>query len=150
QQQKDEATAELTKREQPLAEFLAAHPEFAQDPNQGGGEGGAIRAVHSSKVSMENTRLGVLERQRIRLQARLDAPPDAPPIRVPAPPSPEKIAAEASVGEAKREQQAAQRALEDAQSKFTDQHPAVIGARARVADALQKLRHAEAAVPPDI
>ena len=150
QDQKDKAILELGTREKALAEFLAAHPEFAQDPNQGGGEGGAIRAVHSSKVTAENSRLSVLERQRIRLQARLDAPPDAPPIRVPAPPSPEKQAAEAAVAEARREQQSAQRALEDAQAKFTDQHPAVISARARVADATQKLRHAEAAVPPDI
>ncbi len=150
--QKDEADAELRKRDQALAEFLAKHPEFAQDTNQpNGGEGGAIRAIHSQKATpVGNSRLGVLERQRIRLQARLDAPPDAPPIRVPAPPSPEKIAAEGAVTDAQHELNAANRELEDALSKYTDKHPTVIKAQERVSSAQQKLRHAQAAVPPDM
>ena len=148
--QKEEAGTELRKREQALAEFLAKHPEFAQDPNQQG-EGAGIRAIRSQKAQPTgNPRLYALERQRQRIQARLDAPPDAPPVRVPAPPSPEKIAADAAVNEAQRELSSAQRELEDALSKYTDKHPAVIKAQERVADAQQRLRHAQAAVPPDV
>jgi uncharacterized protein involved in exopolysaccharide biosynthesis len=91
-----------------------------------------------------------LERQRIRLQARLEASPDAPPQRVVAPPTPEKIAAEATVAEAQRELSAANRDLEDALRKYTDQHPSAIKAKDRIAAAQQRLRSAKAAVPPDI
>jgi len=152
-QQKDAAIGELRKRQQALAEFLAAHPEFAADPNQGnaGGEGAAVRAVHTAKAAPAgNTRLYALERQRQRIQARLDAPPDAPPVRIPAPQSPEKIAAEAAVADAQRELVSAQKELEDALSKYTDKHPSVVNAQKRVADAQSKLRHAQAAVPPDV
>ena len=149
--QKDEAEAELRKRQSAYAEFLTAHPEFAQDTGTPqGGPVGAIRAIHTQKTTTTNTRLGVLERQRFRLQARLDAPPDAPPIRVAAPPSPEKIAAEQVVAEAQKELSAANRELEDALSKYTEKHPTVMNAQARVAAAQQKLRHAQAAVPPDM
>ncbi|MGE5186998.1 MAG: GumC family protein [Acidobacteriota bacterium] len=148
--QKEEAGAELRKREQGLAEFLAKHPEFAQDPNQQG-EGASIRAIRNQKAQPTgNPRLYALERQRQRIEARLDAPPDAPPVRIPAPPSPEKIAADAAVAEAQRELSSAKRDLEDAMSKYTDRHPAVIKAQERVASAQQRLRTAEAAVPPDI
>ena len=151
-QQKNDAITELKKRQQALAEFLAAHPEFAADPNQASSElGGGVRAVQKPKaVPTGNTRLYALERQRQRIQARLDAPPDAPPVRIPAPPSPEKIAAEAAVSEAQRELTSAQKELEDALSKYTDKHPSVVNAQKRVADAQSKLRHAQAAVPPDI
>src|SRR5689334_14463650 len=49
-QQKEAAQAELTKQEIALAEFLAKHPEFVQDPGQAqatgtiAGEGASIRA----------------------------------------------------------------------------------------------------------
>jgi capsular polysaccharide biosynthesis protein len=149
-QQKNDAIAELQKRQQALAEFLAAHPEFAADPNQGnaGGEGAAVRLVHTKNAATAtntNSRLYALERQRQRLQARLDAPPDAPPIHIPAPQSPEKIAAEAQVTDAERELKAAQRDLDDALSKYTDKHPTVVNAQKRVADSQAKLRHAQAA-----
>ncbi|MDB4958392.1 MAG: lipopolysaccharide biosynthesis protein [Myxococcales bacterium] len=146
--QKEESAAELRKREQALAEFLAKHPEFAQDQNQASAEGAGIRAIRN-KPATGNTRLDVLDRQRARLQARLDAPPDAPPIRVSAPPTPEKIAAEAAVQDAQREVVSAQRELEDALSKYTEKHPSVIKAQERVAFAKQHLREAKAAVPPD-
>ena len=151
--QKEEAQAELRKREQSLAEFLAKHPEFAQDQNQGGAgnEGASIRAIRNQKeTTTGSNRLYALERQRQRLQARLDAPADAPPIRVPAPPSAEKLAAEQAVGEAQRELAAANRELEDALAKYTDKHPTVIKAQERVSAAQQRLRHAQASVPADI
>jgi uncharacterized protein involved in exopolysaccharide biosynthesis len=94
--------------------------------------------------------LYALERQRQRIQMRLEASPDAPPIRVVTPPSPEKVAAEAAVTEAQRELSGANRELEDALARYTDKHPSVINAREHVASAQQKLRHAQAAVPPDV
>jgi hypothetical protein len=152
-QQKDEASLELRKREQALAEFLAKHQEFAADSNtQAGAEGAGIRAIRDNKkapiVNTGNSRLYALERQRQRIQARLDAPPDAP-VRVETPRSPERIAAEAQVADAQRELAAAQRELEDALGKYTDKHPAAIKAQERVDAAQSRLRHAQAAVPPD-
>jgi uncharacterized protein involved in exopolysaccharide biosynthesis len=151
--QKEDASLELRKREQALAEFLAKHPEFAQDANQANGEGAGIRAIRDSKkapvVNTGNARLYALERQRQRIQARLDAPPDAPPVRISSPPSAERIAAEAAVSDAQRELAGANRALEDALAKYTDLHPTVIKAQKDVSAAQQKLRHAQAAVPPD-
>jgi uncharacterized protein involved in exopolysaccharide biosynthesis len=153
-QQKEEASIELRKREGALAEFLAKHPEFAQDNTQIGGEGGAIRAStmrnNLKPVVTGNARLYALERQRNRIQARLDASPDAPPIRVPSPASPEKLAAEAAVADAQRELNAANRELEDAIGKYTDKHPTVIKAQDRVTAAQQRLRQAKANVPPDL
>ena len=149
-QQKEEATTELRKREQVLAEFLAKHPEFAQESNQQG-EGAGIRAIRNQKTGETGSaRMYALERQRQRIQARLDAPPDAPPIRITAPPTAEKLAAEAAAGEAQRELAAANRELEEALSKYTDKHPTVIKAQERVAAAQTRLRHAQAAVPADV
>ena len=149
-EQKEGAATELRQSEQALAEFLARHPEFAQDANQVNAEGASIRAIRDQKAVKDtgNTRLYALERQRQRIQARLDAPPDAPPIRIATPSTPERVAAEAMASEARREVTAATRELEDALSRYTDKHPAVFKAQARVAAAQQRLRGAEAAVPP--
>jgi uncharacterized protein involved in exopolysaccharide biosynthesis len=149
--QKDQAATELTKREHELAEFLAKHPEFAQD-TAGAGEGASIRAIKNQKaVPTGNPRLYALERQRERIQARLDAPVDAPAqIHIPGPPTPEKLAAEQAVNDAERETTAAQRALDDALSKYTEKHPTVIKAQENLAAAQQRLRHAQASVPADV
>lgn len=149
--QKEAAAKELKQNELALAQFLAKHPEFAQETQSGASEGAAIRTIRDAKktVPTGNPRLYALERQRQRIQARLDAPPDAPPIRVQAPPSAERIAADAVVADAQRELSSANRELEDALSKFTDKHPSVIKAQERVASAQQRLRHAQASVPPD-
>lgn len=150
-QQKDQAGAELHKRQLALAEFLAKHPEFAQDNAQTGGEGASIRAIRDRKpVAIGNARLYALERQRQRIQARLDAPADAPVVRAAAPPTPEKIAAQGLVSDAQREVAAANRELEDAIGKYTEKHPTVIKAQERVAAAQQRLRHAQANVPNDV
>jgi len=150
--QKEESAKELRKREQGLAQFLAKHPEFAGDANQPS-EGASIRMQSKKQAAANsgNTQLASLERQRQRIQSRLDAPADAPPIRIAAPPSAERIAAESVVNEAQRELAAASRDLEDQQSKgFTERHPAIIKAKERVTAAQQRLRHAQAAVPPDV
>lgn len=155
--QKDEAAGELAVVELALAEFLAKHPEFAQETNQatGGGqftgEGAAIRGVQNQKaMKAENARLYALERQRQRIQARLDAPPDAPPIRIPAPQTPEKLQAEANVTEARQRVTATSRDLDKALDMYTDQHPTVVRARERLAAAQAELKRAIAAVPPDV
>jgi uncharacterized protein involved in exopolysaccharide biosynthesis len=150
--QKEEAAKELRLREQALAQFLAGHPEFAGDANQPS-EGASIRATAKAKATQMtsgNSQVSSLERQRQRIQSRLDAPPDSPPIRIAAPPSAERVAAQAVVNEAERELSAANRDLEDQQSKgFTDKHPAMIKAAERVKAAQQRLRHAQGAVPPE-
>ncbi|HSD87491.1 MAG TPA: hypothetical protein VLB44_08245 [Kofleriaceae bacterium] len=156
--QKEDAQAELSKMELELAQFLAKHPEFAQDAMQPAaagtitGEGASIRAIRDQKktVNTGNARLYALERQRQRIQARLDAPPDAPPIRIPAPPTPEKAAAEAEVAQARNELASANRELTEALAQYTDQHPAVIRARDRITTAKARLARAQAVVPADV
>jgi uncharacterized protein involved in exopolysaccharide biosynthesis len=147
--QKEEAQSSLMGREKALAEFLAKHPEFAQDPNQAQAEGAAIRAIKKPAAG-SNPRLNALERQRARIVARLDAPPDSAPIKIAVPASPEKLAAQAVVNDAQRDLSAANRELENAQSKYMPKHPAVLNAQERVAAAQQRLRHAQAAEPPDV
>ncbi len=149
--QKEAAGKELKTNELALSTFLAKHPEFAQETQPGQSEGASIRAIRDAKkiTPTGNPRLYALERQRQRIQARLDAPADGPAVRVISPPSAEKIAAEAVVGEAQRELSAANRELEDSLSKFTDRHPSVIKAQERVQAAQQRLRHAQASIPPD-
>lgn len=156
--QKDSSQVELQKSELALAEFLAKHPEFASDAIQAAaagtvaGEGASIRMVRerNAKQPTGNTRLYALERQKRRIQARLDAPPDSPPIRIPSPPSPEKAAAEAEVTAARTEIAAANRELAEALSQYTDQHPAAIRARDRIIAGQNRLKRAQAAVPPDV
>jgi len=150
--QKEEAQKELRAVELQLAEFLAKHPEFAQDANQANAEGAGFRAMQNKKnpVGVGSNKLYSLERQRQRIQATLDAPTDAPPMKIAAPPTPERIAAERAVDEAEREVTAARRALEDANTKYMPKHPTVIGAQERLASAQQRLRQAQAAVPPDV
>ncbi|HEY1552025.1 MAG TPA: hypothetical protein VGG28_29565 [Kofleriaceae bacterium] len=149
--QKEEAAAELTKREQTFNAFLAKHPEFVQDAGTTNTEGAGFRTLkNASKAPTGNPRLYALERQRERIQARLDANPDAPvAVPVHAPASPERQAAESLVADAQRELASAQRELEDALNKYTDKHPTVINAQERVQQAQERLRHAQAAVPPD-
>lgn len=150
--QKETAAKELKQNELALASFLAKHPEFAQETQPGQAEGASIRAIRDQKKTATptgNPRLYALERQRQRIQARLDAPVDGPAVRVTAPPTAERIAAEALVSEAQRELAAAQREREDALSKFTDRHPSVIKAQDRVAAAQQRLRQAQGTLPPD-
>ncbi len=148
----ESASAELKKREQGLNKFLAEHPEFAQDAQQGNSEGAGIRASNTKPTPAavsSNPRLRALERQRARIQARLDAPPDAP-IKIAIPPTPERIAAEAAVADAQRELAGANRALEDALSKYTEKHPAAKAAADRRDAAQQRVRQAQAAVPPSV
>src|SRR5262249_32680485 len=90
--------------------------------------------------------LTVKERQLQRIIIRLETPANAPAIVLP--PSPERVAAEAQVQEAQREVAAAQRELDDALSKYTDRHPNAIKAQEKLSGAKERLRRAQAAVPP--
>ena len=146
--QKDQASSELVKQEQELAGFLAKHPEFAQDTTQQQ-EGASIRAIKNQKATPtgQNARLYALERQRQRIQARLDANPDAP--HVPTAPSAARLAAEQVVTDATRELAGAQRELEDALARYTELHPAVKNAKDKVAAAQAKVRKAKAELPDD-
>ena len=136
------------KHEQALAEFLAKHPEFAQDHQATGaavaGEGASIRARRTKKPNEpENARLYALERQRQRIQARLNAPPDAPPVRIQAPPRPRSSRPRRASPRRSASSRRANRELEDALDKYTDQHPTVIeraGARCTAAQAELRAR----------
>jgi uncharacterized protein involved in exopolysaccharide biosynthesis len=151
--QKEAASKDLRTHELALAEFLAKHPEFAQETQPGQSEGASIRAVRDAKSKVVtptgNPRLYAFERQRQRIKARLDAPADGTAVRVQQPPSAERIAAEAVVAEAQREVNNANRELESALAKFTEQHPTVQAAQGRVSAAMTRLRQAQAAIPPD-
>jgi len=150
-EQKETASAVLRTQEQALSSFLAQHPEFAQDANQTNSEGAGIRAIRAPKTPTGgNARIYALERQRQRIQARLNANPDAPPVVTQAPETPERIAARANADDAKRELASAQKDLEEAKTKYTDLHPSVKAAQGRVDSALQKLRQAQAAIPPAV
>lgn len=150
-EQKESASAVLRTQEQALSAFLAQHPEFAQDSNQANSEGAGIRAIRAPKTPTGgNARIYALERQRQRIQARLNANPDAPPVVTIAPQTPERIAAQANADEAKRELVSAQKDLDEAKTKYTDLHPTVQAAQTKVNVALQKLRQAQAAIPPAV
>jgi uncharacterized protein involved in exopolysaccharide biosynthesis len=147
--QREQASKDLAKAERALNEFLANHQEFAQETTNAGSEGASIRAQRTVKP-VTNTKLSIMERQLQRIQARLDAPPDAPPVAMPVPATPERMQAEQQVQEANRELAAAQRELEEALGKFTDRHPSAIKAQDKVTTAKERLRRAQAAVPPQI
>jgi uncharacterized protein involved in exopolysaccharide biosynthesis len=149
-EQKEAASAELAKRETALNEFLAKNPAFVSDSNAGASEGASIRAARANKAAAPAPRMSVKERQLQRVVARLEASPNAAPVAVPTPPTPERIAAENQVREAQREVAAAQRELDEALTKFTDAHPTAIKAKERVTAAQQRLRQAQAAVPPEV
>jgi len=147
--QKDAAAAELKERELKLTEFLAKHPEFVADANSTQTEGASIRASRNNKPT-SSPQLSGKERQLQRIQARLDAPPNAPAVTFVAPPSQERLDALAKVAAAKRELEAAKQALEEQLSKYTEQYPSVIKAKERVENATQALRQAENAVPAEV
>ena len=140
-------------RERTLAynEFIAKHPEFAQE--DAGGSGAGVRSRTDSNNQLAgaqragNSRVQALERQRARIQTRLDAPPGlTAPIRDPRPASPGQLQRDQAVSEAKRELREAEKRLDDARAKYTDKHPDVQKAVSNVAAAKARLERAEDAV----
>jgi uncharacterized protein involved in exopolysaccharide biosynthesis len=147
--QKAEAQKTLRSAEQSLAEFLATHPEFAQDASLTGEGAGVRKAFQKQSAPSGDSKREQLVRQKQRIENVLAAPPDAP-VKITLPPTAEKIAAERVVDDAEREVSSAKRALEDASQKYTPKHPTVISAQERLTQAQQRLRQAQANVPPDV
>src|SRR5882724_7327285 len=92
-EQKEAAASELQKREHALNEFLARNPAFVADLSSAQSEGASIRAAHKVTPGTPRT-VSIKERQLQRIQARLDAPPNAPPVAIAVPPTPERLQAE--------------------------------------------------------
>lgn len=156
--QKENAEIELKKRRSELAQFLSEHPEFAADPNSAQSEGAGIRArttqaqaqAQAGKpLTAEQQKILDYERQRQRIMTRLNAPADAPPVRIAVPPSPERVAALAALNEAERELVASRREVEGAGAKYGPKHPTVLNAQKRLELAQESHRRAKAAVPPE-
>jgi len=153
--QKEDAELELKKGRQELAQFLSENPEFAADPNSAQSEGAGIRARQTQSLkevkplTPEAQKVLDYERQRQRIMTRLNAPPDAPPVRIPAPQSPERTAALAALTEAERELVAAKREADSAEVKYGPKHPTVLNAQKRLETAQEAHRRAKAAVPPE-
>jgi hypothetical protein len=155
--QKEDAELELKKRRSALTQFLAEHPEFAVDANSAQTEGAGIRARQTSQnqsqsqkpLTAEQQKILEYERQRQRITLRLNASPDAPPMRIASPPSPERTAALAALAEAERELGAARREAEGAEAKYGPKHPTVINAQKRFETAQESHRRAKAGVPPE-
>ncbi len=156
------AEAKLSEAEYSMAEFLAAHPEFAFEIGQQGAApkaGASIRAAAESKLAAKApagpaaparpgmTQLSALERQRERVAARIEQLKQNPEETVnpePLPPTPE-------LAEALRELDSARRYLEEKQAEFTEKHPDVIRATRQVEEAtrrVSRLRAAQAAAKP--
>jgi protein tyrosine kinase modulator len=147
--EKTRAEDELRVKEKAQAEFLAKHPEFVQESSGQSSTGSAVRAAqkNESRTHATDPKILALERQRDRIKARLKAPDQPPPVRTPAQPSAERVAALARVDNARRAVEAARDELAHNQARFTDQHPDVVAAKRRLQDAERRLREAEAAVP---
>lgn len=137
--------AELTQKEQSLAEFLADHPEFAQDTaTSGSATGASVRAAARSSATVD-TGIDALERQARRLRSQI-ASPDPPPVYVGGP-SLDPKAAEA-IAAAESELADARRDLQSKQSRYTQQHPDVVEAQNRVRAAMSRLNQARASARP--
>jgi hypothetical protein len=131
---------ELKVKEAALANFLAIHPEFKRPP----GTEGLAPGTPTANASPEDAALASLEARASRIEYQLRnsgkaaAPrPATPKITPPVPDSPEVVAA--------------RRDLADKLAKFTDKHPDVLAARARLraAEAAQKAAVAAATPAPE-
>ena len=147
-EEKAKVRKELDKRQRELAAFLAENPEFALESGPGAGTtpGASIRAQAQNRTAtpdLLDPRLLALERQRRRIQARLDTPDAQPPPR-----SAADIAAERAAESAQRELQQARNELDDKMARFTAAHPDVIRAKSRLAEAEREYARAKAQVPP--
>jgi uncharacterized protein involved in exopolysaccharide biosynthesis len=153
--QKKVATEQLRERQRALSEFLAKHPEFAQEDMGGAGAGIRARTNRNNELAgarSGNPRVLALERQRARIKARLDAPPGLTPVvvRTPRTASPARQAALQVVEEAQRALREAERGLDAATARgYTEKHPNMVKAREAVADAKDRVKRAQDAVPDD-
>jgi uncharacterized protein involved in exopolysaccharide biosynthesis len=123
---------ELEEKEQTLAQFLAAHPEFAQDVIGQGGQsqaGASIRAQQRKAAAIDPV-IDALERQRLRLARRLQASAEPGAVLLPADEL-DPVANEA-LSRARGEFERATAALVEVRARFTDAHPDVAHAQRRL------------------
>jgi succinoglycan biosynthesis transport protein ExoP len=150
--QRDETARELVEREEALAEFLASHPEFAQDPIAPGGMGQAgasVRALQRKAAGGDPT-LDALEKQRSEMRRRLHRPavPSAVPPPPPAPNDSTPPAPRAELLAARRDVERASSELAELRGRFTDAHPDVSAARRKYEAAQRVLLEAESRPSP--
>lgn len=134
-------STDLSEKEQSLAEFLANHPEFAQDAATSTAAGASVRAAARSG-SAENSNLAAIERQLARLRAQLNSPNPVVPQAGPA--ADPKAVAELEAAEAALN--AANGKLAGARAKYTEQHPDVAAAKSDVQRATERVTRARAFV----
>ena len=132
---------ELKEKEGALANFLASHPEFKRPPGSEGVLPGRTSppAPDDQSLAALEARAAILDLQ-LRNAGRAPAAPRATaPVVAPAPDSPELVAA--------------RRDLAEKLARFTDKHPDVLAARARVraaeANQAAAVAAAQAATPPE-
>lgn len=138
--EKNRAESELKIKEQQLAQFLSEHPEFALDQNASA-SGVAVRAREreAAKDGLRDSSLDALRRQSLRLEAAISGETSVYPTgESPADPELEAARAQAEAALA-----SARADLNAKKTTLTDQHPDVIAAKGRVADAEKALRSAE-------
>ncbi|MBL9026766.1 MAG: protein kinase [Myxococcales bacterium] len=138
--EKNRAESELKIKEQQLAQFLSEHPEFALDQNASA-SGVAVRAREreAAKDGLRDSSLDALRRQSLRLDAAISGETSVYPTSDAAA-DPELEAARAQAESALA---SARADLNAKKNTLTDQHPDVIAAKGRVADAEKALRSAE-------
>jgi uncharacterized protein involved in exopolysaccharide biosynthesis len=145
-----QAEERLSASEAELAEFLSAHPEFADEAvTVTGAAGASVRARERKTQETTTTDSGLLalRRQRSRIRAQLDARPTRALRRDGAskagPLSKGEVQAEAAIAKARRDLDAALSDLTRRSAVYTPQHPDVVAAAARVRDARAQLKRAE-------
>ncbi|MEJ7732061.1 MAG: protein kinase [Polyangiaceae bacterium] len=137
---------ELKTKERDLAKFLAAHPEFALDLQAGAGgqQGASVRAT-AARAAAGDPALQALERQAARSRAIINTPASQPLPLNPGgpPPDPTLLAAKNQADQALG---SARSTLADRQQRYTEQHPDVLAAKARVKEAEDAVRRADDAL----
>jgi capsular polysaccharide biosynthesis protein len=141
-QQKKLYQDDLGAKRQAMFDFMAKHPEFAQELGAGGGAHGGSAVIEGEKkkktVEKGDPGLAPLEREAARIRQRL-ALPSAP--RTSAAPHRDPRLEQAKQ-DAESEVRAAQRDLEEKQSQFTEKHPSVIAAKSRFKAAQERYKRA--------
>lgn len=147
--EKKRTETELKEKETALAQFLAKHPEFAKESSQGAGNqaGTAIRAAQNKgSQHIADPELASLEREAMRLQERLGLPTGKKKSA--------EIAGDPLLVQAKNdadnEVRAAQKDVQEKSAQYTDEHPDVRAARARLKMAQDKLKRASDALTANI
>lgn len=138
--EKARAESSLKEQERTLATFLSEHPEFALDQNASnfGVSVRAQREVEKTKGLGDSTTLA-LRRQAARLDAAISG--ETPAVLGPEPAADPELEAARQAAESRLASSKSD--LAQKRSTFTDQHPDVIAAKARVTEAESALKSAE-------